>query len=90
MASNTEADKAKPDRPPFKFTVDTKKLESPVAVLSGAQIKAMAEVDPTFGLFLERGHDPDKQIGDNEKVDLSHPGREHFFTAPPATFGSVA
>lgn len=73
---------------PYKFSVDDRPFESEEPVLTGAQIKARASVDPSFGLFLEgRGKDPDQQIGDGQSVDLRHPGRERFYTAPPANFG---
>ncbi len=77
------------DHPPFKFSVDDRNFESDQPVLTGAQIKARASVDPSFGLFFEsRGHAPDQQIGDSQPVDLREPGREHFYTAPPANFGT--
>lgn len=76
------------DRAPFKFSVDGRPFESDQPVLTGAQIKVRASVDPSFGLFLEsRGQAPDQQIGDNAGVDLRQPGRERFYTAPPANFG---
>jgi hypothetical protein len=72
----------------FKFTVDGRHFESAQPILTGAQIKAKASVDPSFGLFLEgHGHDHDKTVADNEPVDLRKPGLEKFYTAPPATFG---
>jgi hypothetical protein len=78
-----------PVRAKFQFTVDDKHLESDVAVLTGQQIKARAGIDATFGLFIEgRGKGSDEQIADNQSVDLSKPGREKFYTAPPATYGS--
>jgi hypothetical protein len=76
------------DHAPFKFSVDGRPFESDKPVLTGAQIKARASVDPSFGLFLEgHGHAPDQAIGDNQSVDLREPGRELFYTAPPANFG---
>jgi hypothetical protein len=78
------------DHPPFKFSVDSRPFESDQPVLTGAQIKARASVDPSFGLFLEgRDQAPDQQIGDSEPVDLRKPGRERFYTAPPANFGTL-
>ena len=77
------------DHAPFKFSVDGRPFESDQPVLTGAQIKARASVDPSFGLFLEgRGQAADQQIGDSQPVDLREPGRERFYTAPPANFGS--
>lgn len=72
----------------FRFQVDGSPFSSDEPVLTGAQIKAIASVDPQFGLFLEgHGHDPDRQIGDSETVDLRAPGVERFHTVPPANFG---
>ena len=51
--------------PPYHFHVDDRHLTSDEPVLTGAQIKARAAVDPSFGLFLEgHGNDADRQIGD--------------------------
>ncbi len=72
----------------YKFTVDGRHFESDQPILTGAQIKARASVDPSFGLFLEgHGNKPDEQISDGQTVDLREAGREKFYTAPPATFG---
>jgi hypothetical protein len=81
---------ALPHRPkPFKFTVDGRPYESDDPTLTGQQIKRLAGVDASFGLFLEgHGHHPDQPIADTEKVDLRAPGKEHFFSAPPATYGA--
>jgi hypothetical protein len=73
----------------FHLTVDGKKLSSAQPVLSGADIKLLAGVPTNYGLFLEgHGKNPDQQIGDTQTVDLREPGKESFYTAPPATFGS--
>lgn len=72
----------------FKFTVDDKHLESDVPVLTGAQIKARAGIDASFGLFIEgHGKGSDEQINDDQAVDLSKPGREKFYAVPAATYG---
>jgi len=75
----------------YKFSVDTRPYESEAPVLSGAQIKAIASVDPSFLLYLEaHGGAPDQQIADSAMVDLrTTPGREQFYSSPPATFGST-
>lgn len=83
------ADKPQKDKKEkFKFTVDGKQFESDVAVLSGAQIKARAGVDASFGLFIEgQGQGSDQQVNDNQQVDLRDKGKERFYTVPPATYG---
>jgi hypothetical protein len=74
----------------FNFTVDDKPVHSATSVLTGAQIKAMAGVDPAYGLFLQgHGGAADRQIGDTESINLEEPGREKFYSAPPATYGIV-
>ena len=75
--------------PEFHFKVDGKEFQSPEPRQTGAALKAIAGIDPTFGLFLEgRGSThSDRQIADNEVVDLSAPGNEEFYTSPAATFG---
>ena len=73
----------------FHFTVDNRQFHVDTQLLTGAQIKAKAGIDPTFGLFREgHDHEPNQQIGDAEAVDLSQPGNDKFFTVPPATFGA--
>jgi hypothetical protein len=72
----------------FKFSVDGRPFETDQPSLTGAQVKAIASIDPSFGLFLEsHGNRPDQQIADHQAVDLSEPGREQLYTVPPATFG---
>jgi hypothetical protein len=72
----------------YSYSVDGRPFHSAEPVLDGATIKARAGVGPTFGLFLEgRGQDPDRPLGDAERIDISVPGHEKFYTAPPATFG---
>ena len=70
------------------FFVDAKKFETDKKYLTGAEIKAQADVPPEYQLFLEEeGDTPDKAISDSETVDLE--GRiKHFFAVPPATFGN--
>ena len=73
----------------YKFAVDGNSFESPTPVLTGAQIKAISGVAPSFLLYLEaHGRAADQQITDTTSVDLREPGREEFYTSPPATFGS--
>ena len=81
-----------PDHGPYKFSVDGKPFESPEPVLTGAQIKARAQVDPSYALYIEvRGPGSNRLITDQTSVDLrDEPGRELFFTVPPANFGACA
>lgn len=69
----------------FEFSVDGSKLESTEELLTGAQIKAMAGIDPSVTLFEEAGSGPDNQIANFTTVDLKT--HRHFFTMPPAKMG---
>lgn len=72
----------------FRFTVDDKPFESDTPILTGAQIKARAGVDPSFGLFIEgHGQGSDQPVLDNQQVDLRDKGKERFYTVPAATYG---
>lgn len=72
----------------FKIRVDDKPVTVQEPEVTGARIKEIAGVDPQFGLVLEgHGREPDRQIADGESIDLREPGRENFYTVPPATFG---
>lgn len=73
----------------YNVTVDGKTYHSTTPTLTGAQIKALAGIDPSFALFLEgHGGAADTQIRDDQQVNLEDHGREKFYSAPPATFGS--
>jgi hypothetical protein len=65
----------------YRFELDGRSFEWGTALISGATLKKLADVDPaTYGVWLEvPGHD-DRPIGDTETVDLSAPGVERFFT----------
>jgi hypothetical protein len=68
--------------------VDGRPYESAQPSLTGLQIKAAAGLDVGLGLFLEgHGKGSDRQIGDGEVVDLSAPGHDQFYSAPPANYG---
>ena len=72
----------------YELFVDAKKYETDKASLTGTEIKALAEITPTYQLFLEEeGDKPDRAISDGESVELSSRVK-HFFAVPPATFGA--
>jgi hypothetical protein len=76
---------AKPDQK-FKILIDQKPFDVEEQFITGAQIKALVGVPTNYGVWLkENGPKPDKEIADNEQVDLAQPGREHFFTGAKTT-----
>ena len=69
------------------FFVDARRYETAKTALTGAEIKAIANVASNYQLFLEEeGDRPDKGIGDGEAVGITERVK-HFFGVPPATFG---
>lgn len=76
------------EKPPKKYhiLVDHKPYEWPNPVISGAEIKQLAGVDPlTFEVWQDISGPDDKFIDDNDKVDLTENGTEKFFTIKKTT-----
>ena len=74
----------------YSYFVGKNKYESDLPTLTGAQIKAkIPNLDPSFILTLEgHGHEPDRQIGDTDVVNLdTKHGIPHLTLVPPANFG---
>lgn len=70
----------------FKILVDQQPFDVEEQFITGKQIKALVSAPTSYGVWLKvNGPNPDKQIGDDEQVDLSQPGREHFFTGSTTT-----
>ena len=70
----------------FKILVDQKPFEVEEQFITGLQIKSLIGAPANYGVWLKvNGPNPDKEIADNEQVDLSQPGREHFFTGAKTT-----
>ena len=76
------------DKPkPYHFFVDAKRYEYDHVSITGADIKRIADVTPTYQLFLEEeGDTPDRAISDAEAINLEGKTK-HFYAVPPATFG---
>lgn len=69
----------------YELFVDDKNFKVTQTSMTGAAIKALAGVDPSYQLFLEREGGEDEQIQDNESVPIK--SGLHFYSVPPATFG---
>ncbi len=74
---------AKTDRT-FYFELDGKRQEWLVPLISGATVKRLADKGnlDEFAVFLECEHQPDREIDDDELVDLSKEGLEKFKLKP--------
>lgn len=71
---------------PFKIIVDQKPHEWPRPVITGLEIKQLAGVDAaTFDAWQDVPGPEDVLIGDRERVDLTPPRVEKFFTGKKTT-----
>ena len=73
----------------FKFFVDNKEYEWSKPTITGAEIRVVAGIAPTYQLFLEAHGEKkeDRQIRNDDIVNLKEHGVEKLFSVPPATFG---
>lgn len=69
----------------FKLIIDHRPFEWPEPYITGAQIKKLAGVDPSYGVWQELPGPEDPPVEDDQKVDLQEPGRERFFTGKKTT-----
>lgn len=73
--------------PKFKLIVDQNPFTWPEPTITGAQIKALAGVDPSYGVWQEiPGGKTDPEISDNQSVDLSKPGTEKVLHCQEANY----
>jgi len=72
--------------PLITIFIDAKKYEVDKTAMNGAEIKAKANIDARYQLFLEkRGDEADEPIPDNKTISLKED--MHFFAIPQATMG---
>jgi Multiubiquitin len=71
----------------YELHIDGNSFRVATSELVGVQIRALAAVNPHFDLILEgEGPAPDRLIGDDDRVSLTHtPVR--IFTRPPTAMG---
>ena len=66
----------------YKYSIDNKPKESKDQVIAGKEIREAGSVPADYSIFLKiNGSGEDELIEDTEKVDLSKPGREQFYSA---------
>jgi len=72
----------------YKVIIDMRAFEHPGPSITGMEVKEYVQVPPEYGVWLKvPGLESKKEIGDNDKVDVSQPGREHFVTGPKGITG---
>ena len=69
----------------FKLIIDTHPFTWPNSTITGTEIKQLASVDPSYGVWQEVPGPNDPPVGDNQQVDLTRPGVERFFTGKKTT-----
>jgi hypothetical protein len=86
--SQTTTVKKPDDKPekPFHILVDQRPHQWPEQFITGAEIKRLAGVDSaTYDAWQDIPGPEDVLIGDIDRVDLSKPGAERFFTGKKTT-----
>jgi hypothetical protein len=72
----------------FKFIVDDAHFETDEQDLTGAQLRVIANIDPSLQLFEEvQGKGADRPIEDQTQVTLREHGQTRFYTMPRANLG---
>ena len=69
----------------YRLIVDQKPHEWPEQFITGLDIKKLAGVDQSYGVWQQLPGPNDPEIGDNHRVDLSTPGEKRFFTGKKTT-----
>jgi hypothetical protein len=69
----------------FELVVDGKSFALPVSKISGADIKSLAGVDGSYGLWQERGGTEDIPIANEHEIDLTKTSTTRFFTGMTAS-----
>ena len=79
---------SKNDQQPYRFFIDGKPFESEQRMITGAQLREIAHIEPKFRIFLEKhreeneknSHAPDREIHNSYSIDLAESREEKFYT----------
>jgi hypothetical protein len=70
----------------FKIIIDNKPFEWRPPAITGNQVKELVKAKLEYGVWLVvPGPKDDEEIGNDQTVDLTEPGRERFITGPKKT-----
>jgi hypothetical protein len=69
----------------YSFEVDGKQYESPEPVITGAQLREIAQVSVHMRIFAGDHHDhqPDTEIHNSSTIDLAKLAKTKFYTLDP-------
>lgn len=73
----------------FRLTLNDHELRWGKPVISGAALRTLANPAEDQVVYLEVRGGEDRLVEAGELVDLTKPGVERFFTAPPASFDII-
>jgi hypothetical protein len=68
----------------YKLVLNGRQLTWGKAVISGAALRKLADIDPEHALYLKVEGGPDRLIEPQDLVNLGAPGVEQLFSAPKA------
>ena len=72
------------DKKKYAFFVDGIRFEVDKSTISGKEMRALAQMDPDYGLFMHQPPDkPDRQIHIHTSIDLTEPGAQKYYTVVP-------
>lgn len=76
-------------RPKYFFFLDSQKYESPTSSVTGAEVRAKLPPEKKgYAIYLEmHGGEPDQLVADTATFSLEKTPL-HFYSVPPANFGS--
>jgi hypothetical protein len=80
-----------PEKPTkYFYFLDGVKVDVDTPSTTGAAIRAKLPADKAgYAIYLEaHGKDPDRLVTDTETFVLEKEGKLHFYSVPPANFGS--
>ena len=70
----------------FKILVDQKPFDWAEQFITGLEIKGLVGVGSDKSVWMKvNGPNDDVPVADSQQIDLSPPGREHFFTGDAQT-----
>jgi hypothetical protein len=65
----------------YKITIDDKEYVSKNQYISGKKIKKIGKIDSTHSIWFKAPNsDHAIEMRDDDTLDLSHPGIEHFYS----------
>lgn len=69
----------------FKIIIDHTPHDWAEPTITGAQLKELAGVDASYGVWQDLPGPEDPPVEDGQSVDLGEPGVERFFTGKKTT-----